>query len=222
LATGFWRKLLADETLAAIAGREVFLFPLQLTNDFQIRHHSPFGTMKVALDYVLDSFARFAPPEAVLLIKGHPLDCSFINWRGRATRRARQLGVNGRFHFIDGGDLDEMVLAARGMVCVNSTSGTLGLVAGIPVTVLGDAIYDIPGITHQGSLDGFWANPQTPDPTLYDAFKRVLHDRCLVRGGLASASAVRTLVESSVERLLREIDPPSPKVAESPIMRAVS
>jgi capsular polysaccharide export protein len=90
------------------------------------------------------------------------------------------------------------------MVCVNSTSGTLALETGIPVVVLGDAVYDVPGITHQSGLDRFWRDPERPDPELYAAFKKSLHAKCLVRGGLASASATETLVSSSVERLLAE------------------
>ena len=73
--------------------------------------------------------------------------------------------------------------------------------------VLGDAVYDVPGITHQGSLDGFWSNPEAPDMTLYEAFKQVLHSQCLVRGGLASESATRILIENSVERLLTPVSP---------------
>jgi capsular polysaccharide export protein len=100
--------------------------------------------------------------------------------------------------------LQELSASAAGMVCVNSTSGTLALENGIPVVVLGDAVYDVPGITHQSGLDGFWSEPERPDAELYAAFKKSLHAKCLVRGGLASASATETLVRNSVERLLAE------------------
>jgi capsular polysaccharide export protein len=39
---------------------------------------------------------------------------------------------------------------------------------------------------------------------LYGAFRRVLVDRCLVRGGLASEMAVRMLIEGIVRRLCGE------------------
>jgi capsular polysaccharide export protein len=42
---------------------------------------------------------------------------------------------------------------------------------------------------------------------LYDAFKRMLHAQCLVRGGLASKSGVETLVNNSAKRLLTELTP---------------
>lgn len=202
LAVRTRRQRQAEETLSALADRDFFVFPLQLTSDYQIRHHSPFGSMQVALDFVLDSFAHFAPPDKLLLVKAHPLDSSYTNWRARLVKKARQLGIENRILYIDGGDLDALSAAARGMVCVNSTSGTLALEAGTPVAVLGDAIYDIRGITHWGGLDSFWTNPSPPDRKLWEAFKRVLHARCLVRGGLASASANAILVRNSVAKLL--------------------
>ena len=221
LSTRARRQRQAVETLAAIAGREFFIFPLQLTGDYQIRHHSPFGSMWVAVDYVLESFARFAPPDTVLLVKEHPLDSGYTNWRSCLMGRARRLGIQGRVYHIDGGELDELCATAKGMVCVNSTSATLALEAGTPVAVLGDAIYDIKGITHRGGLDSFWAHPTAPDAELYAAFKRVLHAKCLVRGGLASASATAILVRNSVARLLTDDQPPVRQSEPARIVRAV-
>jgi capsular polysaccharide export protein len=194
----------AIEALAAIEGKPYVLFPLQLTGDYQIRAHSPFGSMPQAVDYVLESFAEHAPVEQYLLVKEHPLDASWINWRAYLRRRARRLGIEDRVLCIEGGDLQMLSTSAVGMVCVNSTSGTLALETGIPVVVLGNAVYDVPGVTHQSGLDSFWRNPERPDRELYAAFKKALHAKCLVRGGLASASATATLVQNSVERLLAE------------------
>ena len=111
-----------------------------------------------------------APEEVRLLIKEHPLDASWRNWCAYVRRQARRLGIEGRVHCIEGGDLQELSTSAGGMVCVNSTSGTLALECGIPVVVLGDAVYDVPGITHQGGLDRFWSGPDQPDAELYAAF----------------------------------------------------
>lgn len=194
----------AEATLAQLGNRRYFLFPLQLTGDYQIRSHSPFASMAMAVDYVMRSFARHAPANAVLLIKEHPLDCGYTNWRKHVAREARRVGVAGRVLHIDGGNLEALSKRSAGMVCVNSTSGTLALEVGSPVIVLGDAVYDVPGITHQGTLDDFWGAPDLPDRALYQAFKKVLHARCLVRGGLASESAIHILVQNSVERLLVE------------------
>jgi len=195
------REQVAARTLERIVGEPLFLLPLQLSGDYQIRAHSPFPDMQSAASYVIESFAAHADPSDHLLIKAHPLDSSFFNWRKFTERHARALGLEGRLHFIDGGDLEDLVEIARGLVCVNSTSATLALAADTPVCTIGEAIYDMPGLTHQGHLDKFWIEPTPPEPGLYQAFRRVLVDRCLVRGGLASESAVTTLIESILERL---------------------
>ena len=190
-----------NEVLNNLQGKAFFLFPLQLSGDYQIRSHSPFPDMRAAASYVMESFARHAHDEAHLLIKAHPFDTSLSNWRSFVRRRGRRLGIGERVHFIDGGNLEQLATDAAGMVCVNSTSATLALAAGRPVCTLGEAIYKVPGLTFDRHLDEFWTDPVPPEPGLYGAFRRVLVDRCLVRGGIASESAVQTLIDSMLERL---------------------
>lgn len=191
----------AEEVLERLEGKPLFLLPLQLSGDYQIRSHSPFPDMQSAATYAVESFAANAPLDVHLLLKAHPLDCSFFNWRRFVRKHAKRLGLEGRLHFVDGGDLETMVRNARGLVCVNSTSATLALANGTPVCTLGRAIYDLEGLTHQRHIDSFWSNPTPPEPGLFEAFRRVLVDRCLVRGGLASESAVTVLIDSMLERL---------------------
>jgi capsular polysaccharide export protein len=195
------RERQAERVIRQLEGKNFFLLPLQLSGDYQIRAHSPFPDMRAATAFVLDSFAAHAPAAAQLLIKAHPLDSSFFNWRRFIARRAKRLGIVGRVHYADGGNLEELAAITAGMICVNSTSATLALQADRPVCVLGDAIYKIPGLTFDGHLDDFWQRSVPPEPGLYAAFRRVLVDRCLVRGGLASESAVTTLVHNMADKL---------------------
>jgi len=221
-ALGWGRKFLmgSPESKAAVnvieklRAKPFFLLPLQLSGDYQIRNHSPFPDMPAAVAYVMESFAAHAPKDANLLFKAHPLDCSLLNWARVIRRRAKKLEISERVFFIEAGDLETLASEAHGMICVNSTSGTLALAADTPVCTLGDAIYNVRGLTFQGHLDEFWANPTPPEPGLYQAFRRVLVDRCLVRGGLASESAVETLIESMTAKLCK--DP----VFQSPPIRA--
>lgn len=192
----------AAATLRQIGGQRYFLFPLQLSSDYQIRSHSPFSCMRQAADYVLGSFAAHAPSDIKLLIKAHPLDSTLGGWGRYVKTRARRLGLQDRLVHIDGGDLQTLAENSLGVVVVNSTSATFALDRGVAVMALGRAVYAMPGITHQGLLDDFWTAPEAPDQAIYGAFKRVLHARCLVRGGLASESATRILVRNAAERLL--------------------
>lgn len=194
----------AGAVLQRLRGKPLFVLPLQLSGDYQIRAHSPFPDMQSAASYVIESYAANAPADVHLLLKAHPLDCSFFNWSRFVRLQAKRLGLEGRLHYVDGGDLDKMVRGARGLVCVNSTSATLALANDTPVCTIGEAIYDMAGLTHQRHLDTFWTNPAPPEPGLYAAFRRVLVDQCLIRGGLASESAVSALVQNMAERLCED------------------
>lgn len=185
----------------AVEDRPFFLLPLQLSADYQIRIHSPFPDMVSAVSYIMDNFRDHAPPECRLLVKSHPLYAGFFEWGRYIERQARRLGIEDRVQYVEGGDLRKMCIASEGMVCVNSTSATLALEHGRPVYALGQAVYDIEGLTQCGPLDNFWKKPVPPDKKLFDAFKRVLVGRYLVRGGLSSESAILTLADSIMDRL---------------------
>ena len=193
-----------ERALRELGDRPYFAFPLQLNSDHQIRTHSPFGSMKTAAEYVVESFARAAPADARLLIKEHPLDNGLINWRRLICGKAAACGVADRVILLEEGDIAKIVARARGVVTINSTTGTLALSAGVPTAVLGQAVYHIAGITHQGPLDSFWKSPQPPRPELYDAFCRVLLNRCLIHGGFLSDEGLQLLVEGAVQRLIGE------------------
>ncbi|WP_246263338.1 capsule biosynthesis protein [Caulobacter soli] len=183
-----------------------FLLPLQLDSDYQLRAHSDFAGMQPALVRILTSFARHAPPGPRLVIKEHPLDNGLRDWRRRVLDCAQALDVADRVVFLEEGDIDALVAGAQGVVTVNSTTGTLALAAGVPVITLGRAVYDVAGLTHQGSLDTFWRARQQPDPALYEAFRRVLADRCLLWGGFYAIETRPGLVLAAADRILRAAD----------------
>ena len=186
--------------------RPFFVFPLQLDCDYQIRVHSGFKRMQPAIEHVLGSFAAHAPADALMVVKGHPLDNGLTNWERRTARAAAALGISDRVRFVGWADIDPMVEAARGVVTVNSTTGTLALRFGTPTIVLGDAVYDIPRITHQDGLASFWSTPQPPEAEVFAAFRRVLIDRCLIHGGYFSDEGLEQLVSGAADRL--EAAPP--------------
>lgn len=194
-------------------GRPFMVFPLQLDCDYQIRSHSPYPGMEAAIREVLGSFASHAPASLDLIVKGHPLDNGLHDWRVATLDIAAELGVLDRVLFLEDGNIDLLVRAARGVVTVNSTTGTLSAARGIPTISLGRAVYDIPGVTHQDGLDAFWTRPVPPDPQVFDALRRVLVHRCMIRGGFFSDQGLRMLLDGAVARL---------EAASRPALRAVS
>jgi capsular polysaccharide export protein len=182
------------------------VLPIQMDNDSQILHHSDLGGMTRAIQTVVGSFARNASPGTVLAVKAHPLDNGVIDW-ARVTRdAAAKAGVAERVIFIEACDLKHLLDRARGMVTVNSTSATFALTAGVPVMALGQAVYGLRGLTHQGALDTFWGAPTRPDPWLVNAFCRVLAHACLVAGDFFTADGIRAAVAGSVPRIEAGMD----------------
>lgn len=194
-------RLRSALTLRRRGTRPYFVLPLQLDSDHQIRTHSPFAGMTEAIEQIVASFAAHAPADAMLVVKEHPLDNGLSGWRAVVRRIAARHGVAARTLFLEHGDIERLVGGALGVVTVNSTTGTLALATGTPVIVLGTAVYDLPGVTHQGSLDDFWVEPGRPQLEIYDAFRRVLVARCLLRGGFSSAAARAQLLPAAIERL---------------------
>jgi capsular polysaccharide export protein len=178
-----------------------FLLPIQMDNDSQILCHSDLGGMMHAIRLVVASFARHAPPDAVLAVKEHPLDNGVIDWRAVARAAARDAGVADRVVTIEDCDLRVLLDRALGMVTVNSTSGTFALAAGVPAIALGRAVYDLPGLTHQGSLESFWRSPEPPDARLFGAFRSVLAHTCLVEGDFFTPGGVERAVAAAVPRI---------------------
>ena len=177
-----------------------FLFPLQLDSDAQIRLHSPFAGMIEAIKLVLQSFAEHAPPDVRLVVKEHPLDNGVRDWELETADLAQRFGIADRVDYLAWGDIEVIAEEALGMVTVNSTSGTLALAKGVPVIVLGKAVYNVPDLTFQDDLSRFWTQASPPDSATFAAFRRVLIDKCLIPGGFFSEAALAKVVSHAIAR----------------------
>jgi capsular polysaccharide export protein len=181
--------------------RPYFFFPLQLDCDSQIRRHSPFGRVAPTIGHVIESFARHAPADALLVIKEHPLDNCLTNWRTMTARVAAAAGVGDRVIYLEDGPLGPLLDDSEGVVTVNSTVGFLALAHGKPVIALGTAVYDVPGLTFQGDFAEFWTGPTQPDAAMFDSFRRVAVARTQLNGGFFSEAGVALGVAGALGRL---------------------
>jgi capsular polysaccharide export protein len=183
----------------------IFLALLQRPGDSQLWRHSDFGTVEAFVAHVLPSFAAHAPRDARLIFKPHPLDPGLEPHADVIARVAQQLGVADRVRYIDHGKLHEILPRIRGTICVNSTAGLAAIEFGRPSIVLGRAIYDMPGMTHQAGLDSFWRAPEPPCAELYAAFRRVVLARTQVNGAYATPRGRAFAVSGVAERLLQPV-----------------
>lgn len=184
-------------------GADYTLFAMQLAQDYQIRASSPYDDYADMIEEVLDSMARAAPASRRLVVKMHPLDSDYRNWRKRVPEMARARGLGARVEIIRGGDLGALIRHAKGAVMANSTVGLHCLRVGMPVKTLGSAIYDIPGLTHQGPLDMFWTAPEPVDRDLEAALVRALAREIQIRGSFFHREGRRRAVAETVDRLTR-------------------
>ncbi|MCQ0031946.1 capsule biosynthesis protein [Burkholderia glumae] len=184
-------------------GRPYYLFPLQLNSDAQIVVHSPFAGVREAIERVVRSFARHAPDDALLLIKNHPLDTGMIEYRRFALRIAGEEGVAQRVDFINAGHLPTLLEHARGVVVVNSTVGLSALHHERPLITLGTAIYNLPGLTWQGTLDEFWRQCGQPDMDLYHAFLDYVMHHTQINGDFYTRTGIAMAVAGAADRLER-------------------
>ncbi|MEM8739929.1 MAG: capsular biosynthesis protein [Pseudomonadota bacterium] len=203
-ATSRRDEALVDRALAGAldGGFRYNLVALQLQMDYQIRASSDYTHIEEMLDEILASFAAHAPESRHLIIKTHPLDNGLENWPRRLRRLTRRHRVEGRVHLVDSRRLAELNQNSMGAIMANSTVGLHALGDGIPVICLGDAVYDIAGLTHKRGLDSFWTDPDQVDLALAADLRRALAAHIQVRGDFFNPEGQRIAIEALTEKLL--------------------
>jgi capsular polysaccharide export protein len=177
-----------------------FLVPLQLSTDFQIRAHSPFIDLRDAVRDIVASFAASTSRRKLVFVV-HPLDNGLISWHRFVARLAKRAGLAGQVFAVDGGTPPELLRNAIGVVTINSTVGVTALSLGVPVKTLGNAIFNVPGLSSQEPLEAFWHDPPKPDPNLMSAFLRALIGTTQVKGGYYEPTSQACAVTGFVDRL---------------------
>ncbi|MEM8552716.1 MAG: capsular biosynthesis protein [Pseudomonadota bacterium] len=202
-----WARFRAPHQMRRVLAesRPFFLFPMQLQEDYQIRHNSRYASLSTLVDEVFASFAKGAPKHTSLLVKIHPLDNGLQNWRATLKEAKRDYGLTGRIRFLSAGPLVDMLENCEGVVLVNSTVGLTALREGCAVRTLGAAVYDLEGLTDRQPLDDFWSNPTPPDPEFVDAFVRALAALTQVKGSLYDKAGMRAASEEIVRRVIAGI-----------------
>jgi len=162
-----------------------FFVPLQVHLDSQLSHSS-YRTIDDFIVEVARAFAEHAPPDHALLLKLHPMDRAYRDYTPVVERLRRELGLEQRLLYADVINLPAALRGARGTVVINSTVGLSSLTHGTPVKCLGRAIYDLPGLTHQGSLAEFFRDPGQVDRALYKRFRGWLLENNQLNGSVWS------------------------------------
>lgn len=179
-----WRERGIERELATTRSGCYFLVVLQVHNDAQIHVHSDFASVAAFIVATIMSFARCAPAGTELVIKHHPMDRGYHDHSRLIREQAEHHKVVARVRYIHDQHLPTLLAHARGVVLVNSTVGLSALDHGAPLKVCGDAIYDMAGLSYQGTLDQFWrdAPDHRIDRRLYQRFRHYLIERTQLNG----------------------------------------
>lgn len=155
--------------------KKYFFVPLQTHNDFQILQHSNYGSIEKFIIEVLESFAQETANDIKLMFKHHPIDRGRKNYKNFIYQQSRLLGISDRVLVVHEVHLPTCLQHTLGTVTINSTVGLSSLYHETATITLGNAIYDIEGLTNKNKkLKDFWKNPQKPDMKLLAKFRQYL------------------------------------------------
>lgn len=210
---------LQDPTLADLQQRDIpyFILGLQLDGDFQLRDHSPFASLTEVLEIVLLSFAHHAPDKAHLIIKPHPHESRHRALARAIGKIAARLGVEERMTISRAPTIRTLCAEASGFVTVNSSAGFEALDVACPTLSIMPTLYDVDGLTHQGSLETFWTEAQRPNTHLFQSLKRAMVGHIQVRGTLYNREGREDAARLIAERLSHDlINTPGARTEDPP------
>ena len=176
-----WRKQLYRFTerhithyLSNELNKNYYLAILQVYNDSQIRNHSPYDDVRDYITQVMRSFSEHAPTDKYLVFKHHPMDRGHRFYGKLIERLSDELDIRGRVIYVHDLHMPTMLKHARSVITINSTAGLSAIHHAKPLKVMGNALYNIEGLTYQNSLDKFWKSNFQPDMNLFRHFKNAL------------------------------------------------
>jgi capsular polysaccharide export protein len=190
-----------------------YIVALQVHNDSQVRVHSNYLDVSDFIVETMRSFAAEATPSQCLVIKHHPMDRGYRNYRQLIKELSIELGMSHRVMYVCDVHLPSLIRGSLGLIAINSTTGLQALFHGKPVKVMGRAIYDLPQLTCQKSLDAFWVSPTPVDRDYYSRFRELLIVQSQLNGSFYGGSPWMLLSRSQIPAGKK-----TPTLAPRPIM----
>ncbi|WP_017348459.1 capsule biosynthesis protein [Pantoea sp. A4] len=209
----YWRKewygIKQRKVLPRLTGeldQKYYLAILQVYNDSQIRHHSPYDDVRDYINDVIYSFATKAPSDKFLVIKHHPMDRGHRLYGPLIKQLCKEHKVSDRVFYVHDLPMPALLTHAKAVVTINSTAGISALIHNKPLKVMGNALYDIKGLTYQGHLHQFWQADFKPDMRLFKKFRGYLMENTQVNGVYYGVYTIKGSVsyDEKVEFLTRD------------------
>jgi len=152
--------------------KKYYFVPLQTHGDFQITTHSKYDCIEDFIKEVMISFSNNAPKNTLLVFKHHPVDRGRKNYTKYINKLAQELNIKDNILITWDVHLPTFLKNAIGTIVINSTVGLSSLYHNTPTICLGEAIYDIKGLTSKDmKIDSFWNNHKEVDKELFKKFR---------------------------------------------------
>lgn len=164
--------------------KQYFALILQVHNDTQIKNHFKGRRIESFIKNSIRSFALYSKPQHFLVIKHHPMDRGYKNYKIFIKRQARKFNVSQRIIYLHDIHLPKFLHNALGCVVINSTTGLSSILHKCPTKVCGSAFYNMEGLTFQGPLNKFWSNAKKfkINQQLFMNFRSYLIDHNQING----------------------------------------
>lgn len=137
-----------------------FIVPLQVATDSNLQAAARGWNSQRLILSSIQSFAHHAASDAQLVFKVHPLERGHNRFESLINETAEKYRIQDRVHLIDTGSMGMLARHSAGMITINSTSGLSAIHHGVPLLVIGDAVYGHPELAvcghGQPDFDKFW------------------------------------------------------------------
>jgi len=187
--------------------KDYFIVPLQTPGDSQMGNAAMGWTLERLIEGVLSSFAR-KRTVAKLLFKLHPLDGDTKDRRAFIERTAERLGVAEDVLVLHSGSIARHCIHSDGMIIINSSSGISAIYHGIPLLMLGDAVFRNEELAMCGNdeaaIDAFFEQRWVAPEDLRRRYLQFLRDNSLVPGDFYKRKGIRIGARNLARRLLKD------------------
>jgi capsular polysaccharide export protein len=199
------RNYRISERLLEHHDKRFFLVPLQVHDDMQLgRAANAWNNQKLILKTIV-SFARNAPGDHHLVFKIHPMERGHTRDWNFIRQVSALNNVKDRIHVLDGGSLSLLTRHSAGMITINSTSGLSAIHHGVPLAVMGQAIYRHPDLAfcvQRGKdLDRFWSEGFVASAEMRERYLGWMQHECLVGGDFYAKEGIEAAITSLRVRL---------------------
>lgn len=191
--------------LTGVYSKKFYIVPMQIARDCNMGDAAMGWDSPRLIKAVISSFSKSAPESTRLVFKIHPLERGHSDWKPFIGSIAEENGVSDRVDVIDTGSLGELTRHSIGMITVTSTSGLSAIHHGVPLLVVGKAVYahnDL-AVCARGKpdFDSFWASDCVAPEVVRRRYEAWLWESALIPGDYYTSDGIAIACKHAMNRL---------------------